>query len=419
MAGVQATTTRTCPNCGNEVPVDPAFITWCDRCDWNLEGTGRAAPEVVDSHSAAAVAAGRRLFASLEGSEVTRPGTSGARVASYAVAVVIHLVSFSIFVLGVVVLVTSFPQIFAFVAGIPLILLAILLRPQLGGIRSGTVILPRAAAPALYGLVDRIGSTMGAHPVEVIALDSRFNASYARVGVRGRRVVWIGLALWNVLSEQQRVAVLGHELAHQVNGDSTQGVVVGSALRTLGEWHQALDSPDWQPQPGSVAAGIEAIAQLLAAQAMKLPRAGVRALFRFERSLLYQSSQRAEYFADMLAARAASTEAMIGALDALYIADPCSGAVRFAARRGETDIWAAEQKFFLSITPREWERYRRIETRDGTAIDATHPPTNLRIELQSSKAAQPAAISVTSDEWKAIAAEIGSGFALVASQLEA
>jgi hypothetical protein len=110
---------------------------------------------------------------------------------------------------------------------------------------------------------------------------------------------------------------------------------------------------------------------------------------------------------------------MIEALDVLYIANPCADAVRFAARRGEPDIWARELTFFESVTPNEWERHRRLETRDGTAVDSTHPPTNLRIELQRSRPQQPPAVAVTPAECSAIAAEIGSGYELVANQLKA
>ncbi|MFI5711814.1 hypothetical protein [Kribbella sp. NPDC051620] len=26
-----------CPQCGHQLPSDPRYVTWCDRCDWNLD----------------------------------------------------------------------------------------------------------------------------------------------------------------------------------------------------------------------------------------------------------------------------------------------------------------------------------------------------------------------------------------------
>ena len=25
-----------CPKCGNQIPVIRNFVTWCEKCDWNL-----------------------------------------------------------------------------------------------------------------------------------------------------------------------------------------------------------------------------------------------------------------------------------------------------------------------------------------------------------------------------------------------
>jgi hypothetical protein len=28
-----------CPQCGHQLPSDPRYVTWCDRCDWNVDPT--------------------------------------------------------------------------------------------------------------------------------------------------------------------------------------------------------------------------------------------------------------------------------------------------------------------------------------------------------------------------------------------
>ncbi|HEY1455183.1 MAG TPA: M48 family metallopeptidase [Candidatus Dormibacteraeota bacterium] len=348
-----------------------------------------------------------------------RPNLTATMVASVVIALVIHVATLSVLVGGAFIIVTGFPHPFAWLVGLPLLLLGLLLRPRLGGIERGTVILPRESAPNLYGLVDRVAAEVGAKPVDLIALDSDFNASHGRVGLRRQRVLWLGLAMWNALNDQERIALLSHEMAHQVNGDLTQGFIVGSALRTLAEWQAVLRIPPPQPKARSVFAGMEAIAELLAAAALRVLRAGVARVFELERSLLFASSQRAEYFADLVAARVGSNAAALSLLDRLYIARQASQAVVYAARREEGDVWAAERTYLNDLSPKEWERQRRLQAMRGTSIDATHPPTNLRIELLKRRTATGTSLSLSATESRAIEAELESGFDLVAEHLKA
>ena len=50
----------------------------------------------------------------------------------------------------------------------------------------------------------------------------------------------LGVPLLTILDGQEVVALVGHELAHQVNGDATRGLVVGTALETLRRWYYAF-----------------------------------------------------------------------------------------------------------------------------------------------------------------------------------
>lgn len=151
---------------------------------------------------------------------------------------------------------------------------------------------------------------------------------------------------------------------------------------------------------------------------MWLLRGAVNVLYEFELSLVFRSQQRAEYLADAIAARVGSTDAMQGCLDLLHLSRPCWMAVRFAAQRDEPDIWEPERKFLAELPAKEWERFRRLAARDGTSIDSTHPPTNLRIEMLSRQPAQAVQIELSASESAAVAAEVASGVKLVADQLK-
>jgi hypothetical protein len=194
-------------------------------------------------------------------------------------------------------------------------------------------------------------------------------------------------------------------------------LVVGTALNTLGEWYAILHTPGHRQSGGSVFASLEQLGEVIARAFVRLIRGGVEALYRFERSLLYASQQRAEYFADALACRIGSTDATAALLDVLHIADQCEQAVHFGARRGETDLWAIEKRYFDALPPKEWERKRRLDAERGTSIDATHPPTDLRIKLVEKSPSQPATITMDAAESAAVAAELVSAFDLVAKQM--
>ncbi len=404
--------TTVCPQCGNAITVDSRHVVWCDECDWNLDaGSQPGSDSRRERRAARAKDEGERLFLDLKQSAELRPGNSRARVASLVLAFAVHLTTVAVVALGLYFVVTGFLTLVMFVFGIPLLLVGLVLRPQLGRLDRDALTLTPTDAPVLYELLNRIGADLGAKPVDVIAIEPDFNAAHGQIGIRQQRVLWIGLSLWNILDDQQRIGLLAHELAHQVNGDLTYGLVVGTALRTLGSWMAILHART-RPRAliGSVVESVERLGELLASLAMRALSSAVGGVFRLEWSLLFHSQQRAEYYADWLAAEIASTDAMVGCLDSLHLERFCILAIRFAAQHEKPDIWAAEREFLADLSPKEWERQRRLDARQGTSIDSTHPPTNLRIELLRQSPAQEAHITMSPAESAAISEELARSF---------
>jgi Zn-dependent protease with chaperone function len=404
--------TTVCPQCGSAIAIDKRHVVWCDKCHWNLDAGLQPESDSRRERSAArAKEKGQRLFLDLRQSNHLRPEGSGARVASFLIALAVHLMTFAVLVVGLYFVATNFLTLYMFVVGIPLLLIGLVLRPQLGRLEPDLLTLAPGDAPALYTVLNRIGADLGARPVDLIVIEAGFNAGHRQIGIRRRRVLWIGLSLWNVLDDQQRIGLLAHELSHQVNGDLTHGLVVGTALRTLGSWMAILQARTWLRGPVSnVFESVERLGELLASLAMRALSFVVGAVYRLERSLLFQSQQRAEYYADWLAARVASTDAMVGCLDHLHLERLCILAIRFAAQREQPDVWAAERRFLTDLSPKEWERLRRLDARQGTSIDSTHPPTNLRIELLRQKPAEVAHVTMSSAESAAISKELAQCF---------
>ncbi|MFF4154494.1 M48 family metallopeptidase [Streptomyces sp. NPDC001651] len=110
------------------------------------------------------------------------------------------------------------------VAGLVLLALAWLLAPRPGRLPEGWPALLRADAPELFALVDEVARSVG-QSVHAIAVDRNINAAVTTHGIRRRWLLVLGMPLWEILTPEERIALLGHELAHCANGDIRNGVV--------------------------------------------------------------------------------------------------------------------------------------------------------------------------------------------------
>src|SRR5260370_22947094 len=207
--------TTVCTECGSTIAIDKRHVVWCDKCDWNLDaGSQPESDSRQERRAARAKAKGERLFLALRQSDQLRPGNSSARNASFALALAIHLTTAAVFALGLYFVVTSFLSLQMFVFGIPLLLVGLVLRPQLGRLERDALTLGPGDAPALYAVLSRIGADLGAKPVDVIVIEPDFNTAHGQVGVRRRRVLWSGLSLWNILDDHQHIVLLAQQVPH-------------------------------------------------------------------------------------------------------------------------------------------------------------------------------------------------------------
>ncbi|MDN3356880.1 M48 family metallopeptidase [Actinomadura sp. DC4] len=338
------------------------------------------------------------LYEEVSGSEVTRPGWDLARVTSYALALLMHAGTLALVVAAGLLLWTDV-NVVTVIAAAVLLTTAFLVAPRFGRLR-GQVRL-RTDAPALFRLIDRIGAEIGARPVHAVVVTGAFNAAYGTVGLRRRRVLELGLPLWDTLTEQQRVAVLGHELAHGVNGDSRHGLVAGTSLSTLARLHHAL-------RPGGRDRRMNYLVDLSARLLQAVAGSVVSLVYRIQRATTLRAGQRAEY----LAARVASPVAAVDALDAVVTtADSHATAVRrHALTQRKTDFWADRRQALTDLPEHERER-RRLR------VDESHPPTHLRIAVLRSRPDAEARVRLEAGESGRIQAELTPDYARVAGEL--
>ncbi|MEV7244437.1 M48 family metallopeptidase [Streptomyces sp. NPDC093248] len=382
MLDVARETRQPCPECGTEIRGDSRFAIWCAACDWNVDPE-KPQPDggpLDRAERALARRHGERLLDEMMSGQVLRPRRDASAVAATVLALLVHGVTLALAVLGVWCVVAGWGGV-GVVAGAVLLVLFWALAPRVRRLPDDRPVLFRSDAPELFALVDEVAHAVGTRSVHAIVVDGSINAAVTTYGVRGRRLLVLGMPLWEILTPEERIALLGHELAHYANGDTRNGFVVGTAVRTLALWHHTL-----QPLPDP--SGIE-----LAVNALYvLPRLLVRGLLVLLVRLTSRAGTRAEYLADRLAARTASTQAAVDLMDRLLITSSLAVLLRSEANRAALggsrsareakaradELWGLLTAFAASVPEHEYERQRRAGARRGHQVDATHPPTHLR-----------------------------------------
>ncbi|MGW6919597.1 M48 family metallopeptidase [Kitasatospora sp. NPDC054939] len=410
---------QVCPHCAAPLDADPRFTVWCPECEWNLVSEEEAAehaakdPRTLAREQAAAERTDQVFQEVLAGRADT---TRRDWLAASAVAGLVHLATVGLAGWALWLLVTGTTPLRCL--GAVLLAAAFLLRPRLGRVPNDAGVLDRAAAPALYGLTDRLAAELGAPPVGVIRVDDSYGSGMCVVGLRRTSVLTLGLPFWEALDDRERTALLGHELAHRINGDHRHGLWLGSAVDALVHWHDLA-----RPRERSTGFNVlMLLADHLANAVLKvLSRVLLHVLLLLDR-LTARAGQQAEYRADELSARAGSSEGATGLLMASLqsgtietVVDRVRARILSRPRTGHRDpapaadtdlLWQELRTRLADVPEQEWERLLRRSRHEGHTVDATHPPTHLRIALVAGRPPVPAAVTPTTAECAAIDAEL-------------
>ncbi|MGC5014993.1 M48 family metalloprotease [Streptosporangium sp. DT93] len=328
------------------------------------------------------------------------------RAGGYILASVVHLLAPALLVTGMY-LVTRL-TVGGVLFGLVVLDLAWLLRPRPAPFPASAVPLAREDAPHLYALVDRIGEELGSPRADLIAVSGAVNASFRTYGWRRDRLVELGYPLWLILTPQERVALLAHEMAHSKNGDARHGLVVGSALHSLHEL-RIVTGFGWHPGDG--------VSMLVTGCLLAILGIPVRVLIFLLELLLNRSSQHAEYRADEMQAQIAGTAAAASLLDVLATRTHSVGdflaSSAVAVRTG--NLWTALRSHVDAVAETELERHREFARLERIGVDTTHPPTYLRI--QRVLALPYLAPEVSAAGWERIEGELDRAAGRVARRL--
>ncbi|MEU8227468.1 M48 family metallopeptidase [Kribbella sp. NPDC048915] len=395
-----------CPDCGQQLRVNPRHVTWCDKCDWNVD----PAPEVDRTppwrrrleHRLADA-----LYRELESGTVHRPGWDAARISAHVLSGLILLLPLLAFLVGVGLLVFYRPLWLSGLLALLAFGIAFLLRPRATRLPDDIYLVHRDEVPTLYAVLDELADAIGTRRVAAVAVTTDANLWYAQVGWRFRPVVCIGLPLWAGLSPQERVAVLAHEFGHGRHGDTRSGWVVGAAWSVLGELQATFAEQHGDRIRREFGyedpTGATLVSRMLNATIGVLV-SGVAWLLE---RLAFRSDQRAEYLADLKSGEIAGSEASAHALERVLLADTSYRAMERALRfPTEIDPLEAVRREVTEIPAHEIERRLRVSRLREVRTDATHPPTYLRTKLLRSRPATSARLVLGIDRSRAIDHEL-------------
>ena len=369
---------RTCPNCNAQVPVHEGFRIWCDRCSWNVGGETRLDDEgfLARQYIRIGERYGKSMLEMLKTTpaQSLRPRWTLRKATAFSLAASVHLLTLAVLITGILLIATGYPSIPPMLLGAGVCVFAWIMRPKPARVPQKDIA-SRENFPALYALVNDVARELGGQPIENIVVNEEFNAAYGLAGWRRVPVLWIGLPLWMALRPPERLALLGHEVAHGVNRDGTRSFIVWSALRALDKWIHFLQAPLYHAKTSR---------EILAGYVtwiFSIPFAGLQSLLA---QLLWLDKQQAEYFADYLGATISGTDAVISTLQRLGCREHLNDVLlrnAYSTSQSGAYILGLFRQRMASLPDREWQRLERSNLQEGARLDASHPPTAYRIDF--------------------------------------
>jgi Zn-dependent protease with chaperone function len=364
----------------------------------------------------------QRSFVELSRVQPTKPTWTRARGVLILTSIALFVGTLGILWLGGE-LIRTF-RVLPFLLGLFLIGLGFELLPRVPRQPTAYAKLSRDEAPVLHGIVDAVAERLGAPPVDVLTIDPDFNASCGRMGWRRRRVLTLGLPLWGSLSASARLALLGHEIGHLVNGDPGRAIITQPALTTFARLARIANPhvSTYRYNIRNELTGLDRVAERLVCVLL----APLFYVALFLQSVLAwvgsRDSQHAEYLADSIAAELAGSDGALELMTANLRADEVYTAVRRSARTSaEPAEWHAAAELACATDPAELRHREQHSIREDVLLWMSHPPSGLRLRMLRAwfgASVQPPSLTIDPERWRAADAELSTYYRRVARALQ-
>jgi heat shock protein HtpX len=409
------TTSTVCARCDTPLVTLHDAPPWCPACEAGLLRFDPAHHRYVGVKFV-----DRRLyaFAARRAARAYAAPADHPAVLSNVIAVLYYAVLIAVAALLVRWSAGAFPS-WRLVVTLPLlVVLVVVVWPRFDPLDRDASVVRRADAPALYGLVDRVAAAVGTPVPDLIVASSAYTAEAGRRGLRGRRVLVLGMPLWQGLTEAQQIALVAHHLGHFAGHDPRAGRLIGPVEASLVRLATVLRptrsrmlEPIRDPTVVAAVAGsyrgsivsqnglLVVVSELIWAAIANTLRAFVT-LTRLALIVAVQPmSHRAAYLADELGARAAGTAAMVEVLDLLLLKTLVLTRLNAAARvGGGPDNWwrIAEEVLANAHDTLPARRQQSIRTDESPFAD--HPPLGLRVRKLLAQPASAETVESAPDE---------------------
>ncbi|WP_340015520.1 hypothetical protein [Paenibacillus sp. FSL K6-1318] len=360
-----------CPECGHQMEINPAYMTWCVNCNWNIYGEGDQGREPASEklNKKSGEYSSDRLFEAFKYSiDRSLPFTKQS-VFTYSIALLVHFSTLAI--LGVAIYFFSTNSTWLGILGIALLFLWITIilpyRKRLPG-----RVISRDEYPELCGMIDEIGERLNVPPVDMVIISEEYT-TYNLHLKRKKRVLVIGIPFFAALTLQEKIAAISHQMSQFAHPNISNSSLVERARHVLNSWIDTVDPQDsgllyWVVFP------------------LIILRLLLFAIIAGVYSLLIKSMrnemQRVFYIADHEASETAGSEAVLS----LFLKSEMEGlfahtAEQVAEYQYNKELYEEFRKRISAVPTQELLRIQRRQEMNDSQNRSYHPPMRNRIGL--------------------------------------
>lgn len=357
-----------CPECGHQMKVNPGYVTWCEKCNWNIdEEEGNTVEE--PPHKGLKKKSTDRLFEEFKYSVDRRLPFNKQRIYTYLLAIIVHASTLAI--LGVAIFFYSTHSSWLFILANVLVLLWITIilpyRKRLPG-----RVIRRGEYPELYGMVDEIGDRMNVPPVDMIILNEEYDA-YVLHLKRNKRAIVLGVPFFAALTLQEKIAVISHQMSHFAHPNISNSSLVERARHVLNSWYDTVD-----PQGSGLLYWV--VFPLIILRLLLF--AMISSIYALLIKSMRQEMHRLFYIADHEASETAGSEAVVS----LFLKFEMGGlfsltAEQVAEYQYNKELYDEFRNRIAAVPSQEILRFQRLQKMRYSENRSYHPPMKKRIDL--------------------------------------